>query len=68
MAVGKILFLYNAVPDVRQQKYSPGLVTFSQIELLSQALTETGNQVIHLNLRRPEQLRDFISRPRARSV
>ncbi|NMA55247.1 MAG: hypothetical protein GX952_04870 [Firmicutes bacterium] len=60
MAVGKILFLYNAVPDVRQQKYSPGLVTFSQIELLSQALTETGNQVIHLNLRRPEQLRDFI--------
>lgn len=60
MAVGKILFLYNAVADAEKRGYFPQLMSCSQIDVFSEVLNNTGHQVVQLNLRSPEQLRDFV--------
>ena len=60
MAIGKVLFLYNAVIDTGLRGYVPQLMSYAQIEGFNSALTKTGHQIIHLNLRSPEQLKDLI--------
>lgn len=60
MVKGKILFLYNAVADAKKRGYFPQLMSFSPIDVFSEALNNTGYQVVPLNLHNPEQLRDFV--------
>lgn len=56
----RILFVYNAVADAKKRGYFPQLMSFSQIDVFNKALDNTGYKGVHLNLRSPEQLRDFV--------
>ena len=57
---GRILFLYNAVPEEKRQGHYGECMTLTDVAKIGQALIQGGHRVLHLNLRSPAQLEDFI--------
>ena len=57
---GRILFLYNAVPEEERQGHYGECMTLTDVAKIGQALIQGGHRVLHLNLRSPAQLEDFI--------
>ena len=56
----RILFLYNAVAEEERHGHYGECMTFAQAAKIGQALVEGGHQVLHLNLRSPVQLEEFL--------
>ncbi|NLG87583.1 MAG: hypothetical protein GX489_10285 [Firmicutes bacterium] len=57
---GRILFMYNAVAEAQRHGYFTECMTFTQIDIMGEALGQTGHEVVHLNLQSPEQLKQVV--------
>ena len=56
----KVLFVYNAVPDDKRINCYSECITMNNVVQISHILSRKGYEIVHLNLRSPAQLQEFI--------
>lgn len=56
----KILFIYNAVPDDKRINCYSECMTMNNAARISRILSRKGYEIVHLNLRSPTQLQEFV--------